>query len=165
MRGVYFPFSGQTSQEVETRGHGGGVLFVEVERCIRLQTSKMFLTPSPQVIVRAGASKQVTPIARKTLNPLFKAELKFLITDLAANRDLKLEVEVRDRAGIQTPFGKGDFMGKCEIPLRDVMQDRTFKGHFNLNNVKHGVVVLNIMWRSFGNFERPSAARLHQQPQ
>ena len=97
-----------------------------------------------QVIVRLGASKQSTPVAKSTLNPLFTAELKFIVTDDAAFRDLHLKLEVRDKARILTPFGKGDFMGKCEIPVVDVRPIT----HHNCNGRSLSASIAMRRWRT-----------------
>ncbi|XP_040197027.1 extended synaptotagmin-1 isoform X1 [Rana temporaria] len=84
----------------------------------------------PYVVVRAGGKSVQTRVIKENLNPRWDQAFEILVTDVPG-QDIEFQVFDKD-------IDKDDFLGRCKVPVKSVLKQKTIDEWLPLEEVKSG---------------------------
>lgn len=84
----------------------------------------------PYVVVRAGGKSVQTRVIKENLNPRWDQAFEILVTDVPG-QDIEFQVYDKD-------IDKDDFLGRCKVPVKSVLKQKTIDEWLPLEEVKSG---------------------------
>ncbi|CAI9590426.1 unnamed protein product [Staurois parvus] len=84
----------------------------------------------PYVVVRAGGKSLQTRVIKENLNPRWDQAFEILVTDVPG-QDIEFQVFDKD-------IDKDDFLGRCKVPVKTVLKQKTIDEWLPLEEVKSG---------------------------
>lgn len=84
----------------------------------------------PYVVVRAGGKSVQTRVIKENLNPRWDQAFEILVTDVPG-QDIEFQVFDKD-------IDKDDFLGRCKIPVKTILKQKTIAEWLPLEEVKSG---------------------------
>ncbi|XP_077339533.1 extended synaptotagmin-1 isoform X2 [Lithobates pipiens] len=84
----------------------------------------------PYVVVRAGGKSVQTKVIKENLNPRWDQAFEILVTDVPG-QDIEFQVFDKD-------IDKDDFLGRCKVPVKSVLKQKTIDEWLPLEEVKSG---------------------------
>ncbi|KAM5180378.1 extended synaptotagmin-1 [Mantella aurantiaca] len=84
----------------------------------------------PYVVIRAGGKKVNSRVVKENLNPRWDQAFEILVTDVPG-QDVEFQVFDKD-------IDKDDFLGRCKVPVKTVIKQKTVDDWLPLEEVKSG---------------------------